>query len=73
MNVSFRKSSGFGESLPDMTNWMSLFWLSSTLPLLLSWYFRTRLHIFQTRPKLHEGEAVGFEEKPQILLIVSDQ
>lgn len=32
---------------------MSLFWPSSTLLLLLSCCFRTRLHIFQTRPSVH--------------------
>ena len=55
MSVSFRKSSGFGESLPDMTNWMSLFWPSSILLLLLSCCFRTRLHFFQTRPNLFKS------------------
>ena len=52
MSVSFRKSSGFEELLPDMTNWIPLFWSSFTLPLLLSCCFRTRLHIFQSRPSL---------------------
>lgn len=54
----FQKSSGFGESLPDMTNWMSLFWPSSTLLLLLSCCFRTRLHIFQTRPNVNDIRGV---------------
>lgn len=52
LSVSFRKSSDFEELLPDMTNWMPLFWPSFTLPLLLSCCFRTRLHIFQSIPSL---------------------